>query len=162
MTRAVTIRAATPADLAAVDVLFARAYPRLLAAHYPPSLRVMAIPRLARAQPALLASGRYYLAEAVGGQVLGAGGWSPGRDRSRGEIRHFVTDDRHVRCGIARGIMERIFAEAAAAGICQLDCLATRMAVPFYEAMGFSAEGAALVSLGPGIEFPAVRMRRGI
>ena len=161
MPQTIAIRAATPADLSAVDALLARSYPRLLAAHYPPSLRVMAIPHLARAQPALLASGLYYVAVGAGGDVLGAGGWSRGRDRSRGEIRHFVTDARHVRQGIARRIMERVLAETRAAGVRQLDCLATRMAVPFYTAMGFADLGPVLVGLGPGIDFPAVRMRRG-
>ncbi len=57
--------------------------------------------------------------------------------------------------------MERILAETRAAGVRQLDCLATRMAVPFYTAMGFADLGPVLVGLGPGIDFPAVRMRRG-
>lgn len=160
MSGTITIRTAGPSDLAAVDALLARAYPRLLAAHYAPSIRVLAIPHLARAQPSLLASGRYYLAVDGAGQVLGAGGWSPSRRRERGEIRHFVTDDRHVRRGIGRGIMERIFAETVAAGIGRLDCLATRMAVPFYAALGFVEIGPVSIHLGPGIDFPAVRMQR--
>ncbi|SPH17304.1 hypothetical protein DEA8626_00821 [Defluviimonas aquaemixtae] len=160
MAETTTIRIATLSDLAAVDALLARAYPRLLAKHYPPSLRVMAVPHLARAQPALLASGRYYLAVNGTGQVLGAGGWSPSRRKEHADIRHFVTDDRHVRRGIGREIMERIFADVKAAGIARLDCLATRMAVPFYGAMGFAELGPVRINLGPGIDFPAVRMQR--
>ena len=53
-----TLRHATPSDLAAVDALLARSYPRLLAADYPPSVLVTAVPIIARARPELLASGR--------------------------------------------------------------------------------------------------------
>lgn len=60
------LRLARPGDLSAVDALFAHSYARLIRADYPPSVLVTAVPRLARAQPALLASGRYWLAETEG------------------------------------------------------------------------------------------------
>ena len=63
----------------AVERLLLRSYPRLLAADYPPSVMVTAVPLLARAQPGLLASGRYFVAEGANGRVLAAGGWSSGR-----------------------------------------------------------------------------------
>ncbi|MCU9848783.1 GNAT family N-acetyltransferase [Defluviimonas sp. WL0024] len=163
-----TIRTAGPADLAAVDALLARSYPRLLAPDYPPSALVLALPLLARAQPALLASGRYYLAEAPDGQVIGAGGWSraaPGSGETGpglGHVRHLVTDHRHLRRGIARAILERVFAEARAGGVRELDCLSTRTAVPFYAAVGFERLEEVTVALRPGIDFPAVRMRAQI
>ena len=78
MADTITLRLATPADLAAVDALLARAYPRLLAADYPPSVLVIAVPLIARARPELLASGRYWLACDSAGTVLAAGGWSRG------------------------------------------------------------------------------------
>ena len=53
-----TLRHATPSDLAAVDALLARSYPRLLAADYSASVLVTAVPIIARARPELLASGR--------------------------------------------------------------------------------------------------------
>jgi GNAT superfamily N-acetyltransferase len=161
------IRLATPADLAAVDALFARAYPRQLAADYPPSLMVMALPMLSRAQPALLASGCYFLAERDGA-VLGAGGWTaaaPGRgglSAGQGHIRHVVTDDRATRQGIGRAVLGAAMAQARAAGIVQLHCLSTLTAVPFYSALGFAVDGRVSLSLGPGIDFPAVAMRRSL
>lgn len=162
MTDTITIRPTGPGDLAAVDALLARAYPRLLAADYPPSVLVTALPIISRGRPELLASGTYYLAEGPSGAVLGAGGWTrsgaPGG--GVGEIRHVVTDDRQVRRGIGRAIMERIFADAGGAGITHLTCLSTRTAVPFYEAMGFRTVGPVEVPLRPGIVFPAVRMQR--
>ena len=63
MTQDIFLRVATPADLAAVDALLARSYPRLLAADYPPSVLVTALPLISRARPELLASGTYYVVE---------------------------------------------------------------------------------------------------
>ena len=76
MALTITIRRATPGDLAAVDRLLARSYSRLLAADYPPSVMVLAVPLIARARPELLASGRYFLAVDATDRVMGAGGWS--------------------------------------------------------------------------------------
>jgi GNAT superfamily N-acetyltransferase len=162
----IAIRPAIPADLGAIDALLSRAYPRLLARDYPPSVLVLAIPIISRARPELLASGTYYVAEDMDGRILGAGGWTRGAPAGGagaprlGHVRHFVTDDRIVRRGIARRIMERVFDEALGAGILRLDCLSTRTAVPFYAAMGFRVAGPVTIPLRPGIEFPAVRMDR--
>jgi hypothetical protein len=56
--------------------------------------------------------------------------------------------------------MDRVLAQAGAAGMRRLDCLATRTAVPFYTQMGFQAQGLVDVPLRPGIVFPAIRMLR--
>jgi GNAT superfamily N-acetyltransferase len=159
MPSVLTLRLATLADLAAVDMLLARSYPRLLAADYPPSLRVMAVPRLARAQPGLLGSGRYWLACDAAGGILGAGGWStsgPGR----AEIRHVATDPAATRRGIGRAVLGQVMAQAGGQGATAFDCLSTRTAVPFYAALGFRALGEVEIALAPGISFPAVRMVR--
>jgi GNAT superfamily N-acetyltransferase len=164
MTPTLSLRRAAPADLAAVDRLLARSYPRLLAADYPPSTLVLAVPRIARARPELLASGTYFLAEDPEGQVLAAGGWTRGApDGGRGveqtgHVRHVATDPAVVRRGVGRALMTRVMADARGAGIDWLDCLSTRTAVPFYAAMGFRVVFPVDVPLAPGIVFPAVRM----
>jgi GNAT superfamily N-acetyltransferase len=168
MDRTLTLRLARPADLAAVDLLLARSYPRLLAADYPPSVMVTAVPRLARARPSLVASGRYYVVQDAGGRVLGAGGWSPvlpGRGAGpaaprRAEVRHLATDPDALRRGIASAILARVVQAARAAGAAQIDCLATRTAVPFYAARGFRPVGEVALTLAPGILFPVIRMLR--
>lgn len=166
-----SLRLARPADLAAVDALLARSYPRLLAADYPPSVRVTALPILARAQPALLASGRYWLAQDAGGRLVGAGGWSMGAPPADGpgprspliaHVRHVATDPDALRRGVARAILGRSMADARAAGAQVMACLSTRMAVPFYAALGFRGAEEVTVPLAPGIGFPAVRMRRDL
>ena len=101
------------------------------------------------------------MAETGAGAIVGAGGWTQRRRRRDvGDIRHVVTDDRHLRKGIGRALFARIFAEAGAAGVTRLDCQATRTAVPFYQAMGFVTLGPIEVGLGPGIVFPAIQMQR--
>ena len=153
-------RLATARDLSAVDLLFARSFPRLLAADYPPSLMVMAVPQLARAQPDLLGSGRYHLALAADGRVLAAGGWSWAGGRGLAEVRHLATDPDHLRQGLAREVMARVLAQAGAEGVAVMNCLATLTAVPFYTAQGFQAQGRVVIQLGPGIGFPVLRMTR--
>ncbi len=80
------LRLARPGDLSAVDALFAHSYARLIRADYPPSVLVTAVPRLARAQPALLASGRYWLAETEGGSSPPAAGARAARQKARSAI----------------------------------------------------------------------------
>lgn len=161
MTEQLTIRKTGRGDLAELDRLFARSYPALLKGHYPPSLMVMAIPLIARANPALLASDRYFAVVDGEGAIVGAGGWS-GRDPRVGHVRHVVTDHRRTRAGIGRALMQHIVNDARRAGMARLDCLSTRMAVPFYAACGFENLGPVTIDLRPGIEFPAVFMRRAI
>ena len=165
MAGTLTIRAARPSDLAAVDALLTRSYPALLKGDYPPSVVVLALPLLARANPALLASGTYHVAEGEDGALLGAGGWTPaGRQGDRragiGHVRHVATDRRLTRRGIGTGIMARTLEQARAAGMRAMDCLSTRTAVPFYASLGFQVVGPVEVGLRPGIAFPAVRMIR--
>lgn len=140
-----------------------RSYPRLLAADYPPSTLVLAIPRIARARPELLASGTYFLAEDAAGHLLAAGGWTPeaptgASARDTGHVRHVATDPDALRQGVGRALMARVMQDAREAGMLWLDCLSTRTAVPFYTAMGFRTLFPIEVQLAPGISFPAVRM----
>lgn len=155
-----TLRPSDLRDLAAVDELLARSYPRLLRPDYPPSIMVTAVPLIARARPGLLTCGTYYLAE-MAGEVVGAGGWT-GAGATRAEVRHLVCDPRRVRQGIGRALIGRVLEEARSAGVQEMVCQSTRTAVPFYTAMGFDVLGAVDVPLRPGISFPAVQMRRGL
>ena len=165
MGETITVRPARPSDLAAVDALFARSFSPLVKGDYPPSVVVTALPLLSRANPGLLASGTYHVAEDLDGAILGAGGWiasgpTGGRRAGVGHVRHVVTDHRRTRQGIGTGIMTRAMAQARGAGMRVMECLSTRTAVPFYAALGFQVVGPVEVSLRPGIAFPAVRMIR--
>lgn len=164
MTDTITLRRATPGDLSAIDRLLGRSYPRLLAPDYPPSTLVLAVPRFGRAQPDLLASRRYFVAEDAQGRILAAGGWSRRDpvggplDETRGHVRHVATDPDVVRQGIGRKLMRHAMQDAGRAGVRWLDCLSTRTAVPFYLALGFRSVHPRELFLGPGIVFPVMRM----
>jgi GNAT superfamily N-acetyltransferase len=158
-TLSITLRAARTQDLAQVDTLFAQSYPRLLRAHYPPSMFVTAVPLLARANPRLLASGTYLVAEAEDGRILGAGGWSR-RPGKVAEVRHLLTDHRFLRQGIARRMLDIIVDEARRARARQLVAQSTLAAEPFYRAMGFAGSMTVNVPLRPGIDFTVVQMTR--
>jgi len=164
MTPTLSLRLASPADLSAVDQLLSRSYPRLLAADYPPSTLVLAVPRIARARPELLASGSYFLAEDPEGRVLAAGGWTRGAPprmagiADTGDVRHVATDPDVARRGVGRALMTRVMQDARGAGMQWLNCLSTRTAVPFYAALGFRPLHEAEVALAPGIVFPVLRM----
>jgi GNAT superfamily N-acetyltransferase len=161
LAQGLTIRATRASDMAAVDSLLAQSYPVLLKADYAPSVLVTALPIISRARPELLTCGTYYLAETPACEVVGAGGWTPRQNApGEAEIRHVVTHPNHARQGIGRAIFERIFADAAQAGITRYHCLATRTAVPFYRALGFAVIGPVDVPLAPGIGFPAIEMHR--
>ncbi len=168
MTEALTLRATTRADLTRIDALLSRTYPALLKHDYPPSLLVTAIPLISRAQPALVASGRYFAVLTPDDEIVGAGGVTisapPGRPARRGvgHIRHVVTDHRRTRQGIGRALMEHIFATAKDDGMSTLECLSTLTAVPFYAACGFSRVAPVTVPLRPGIDFPVILMQRSI
>lgn len=162
-----SIRVSRDADIPAIDALFAKSYPRLLKPDYPPSILVTAVPLISKAQPALVRSGTFYVAETAGGHVVGAGGWT--RQGPRGgvqegtvHIRHFATDPDCVRVGIGSALMERCLADANATGAVHVSCYSTRTAVPFYEAVGFRQIGTMDIELRPGIRFPAIWTERSL
>ncbi len=164
--RELEVRVADPSDLAQIDALLARSYPRLLARDYPPSVLVTAIPLIARANPRLVASGSYFVALEAG-RVVGAGGWTAAGPQGQhaagsGHVRHFATDVDRQRRGIGRALMDRVIAAARASGATRLECQSTRTAVSFYRAMGFEIEGPITVPLRQGIDFPAISMTRDL
>jgi GNAT superfamily N-acetyltransferase len=157
----ITLRSSTGRDFDAIDAMLGRSYPKLLKNDYPPSVMVTAVPLISRANPALVRSGTYYVAETSDGEIIGAGGWTlSSAGRGAAEVRHLVVDWRHQRQGIGRRLMMGVFAEAQLQGIRRIEARATRTAVAFYEAMGFESLGQVTVPLRPGIDFPAVMMRR--
>lgn len=168
MAERMRIRRTFAADLEPLNHLFLESYPVLLAADYAPDVLARALPLIARANPGLLVSGSYYLAEpADGGAPMAAGGWtveSPhqAEPTGTGHIRHVVTHPQATRQGLAAAIMRRSFEEARAAGLRRLVALSTLTAVPFYAAMGFVEEREEVIVMAPDVSFPAVRMIRAL
>jgi GNAT superfamily N-acetyltransferase len=160
-----SLRAATPGDGEAVSALLEASYPQLLAPDYDARLLAAALPLMTRANPRLLASGTYYVAEARGDAVVGCGGWSveaPGGGDSKpgtAHIRHFATHPEWTRRGIGRALLKRCLEEARAQGVGNLECLSTLTAEAFYHSAGFVTVGPVDVPMSPTVGLPSVRMR---
>lgn len=161
----IVVRTATPNDRELLSQLIASSYGGLARAPYDPGALAAALPSMSRANPKLLASGTYYVAE-IGGTAAGCGGWTmekPGGGEivaGVGHIRHFATHPAHLRKGIGRLLLDVCLAEAREAGIRTMMCQSTLPAEPFYAAAGFRRIGLIEIEMGPGVRLPAVAMQR--
>lgn len=159
-----SLRTATPSDEPGVTALLDRSYTTLMAGSYATALLQRALPRIARANPALLQSGTYHVAESSAGRIVGCGGWTPERPDSAeveptlGHVRHFATDPDWTGHGIGRAIHERSRDQALAAGIVRFRCYASLNAVAFYSALGFRPVRRIEVPIADEIAFPAMLM----
>jgi len=162
----ITVRPTIPGDAAAVEHVLRASYSVLLADAYPADLIGRVLPHMTRANPQLLGSGSYYLAE-VGGTPVGCGGWTPEKPASSevvagiAHIRHFATDPGWVRCGIGRSLYVRCEIDARRAGFHTLECYSTLNGEAFYAALGFTRIGRILVPMGR-TDFPGIHMARSI
>jgi len=159
-----TIRTATPQDEAVLTELIGASY-ATLGSGYDAAQLAAAMPVMSRANPKLLSCGTYYVAE-CDGEAAACGGWTRDRPGSgevvegMAHIRHFATHPAHLRKGIARMLLDRCLAEAAAAGIRVMKSQATLTGEPFYAAAGFRRVGLIEVEMGPGNLLPAIDMER--
>jgi N-acetylglutamate synthase-like GNAT family acetyltransferase len=162
----VRIRVATTEDTEAVSTLLAASYPALLAPGYDAQLLQRALPFVTRANPALLRSGTYYVADAGAGFLAGCGGWTLERpdkvsdpvDAALAHIRHVATHPGWVRRGIGRLLFDRIVRDARAAGVKRFQCYSTTVAEPFYRALGFTTVQPTGISFAPDLVFPGLLM----
>jgi N-acetylglutamate synthase-like GNAT family acetyltransferase len=160
------IRIAGPPDLEAVGALLVASYASLLATHYEGDMLRRALPLMTKAQPALLASGSYYVAESGQGDLVGCGGWTTSRPgtgeiiEGEAHIRHFATHPEWVRRGVASSLLSRCLRDAQVVGIRRLYCFSTLNAEGFYRASGFETIESIDVPMGPSLKFPGVLMRR--
>jgi len=168
MPDAFAVRVATPADDAAVNELLAASYPALMRGSYDAVLLAAALPLMTQANPTLLSSGTYYLAETADGAVAGCGGWTrerPGSGEvvsSLAHIRHFATHPDWVGRGVGRAIYTECAAAARRAGVRRFECYASINAEGFYMALGFKSVRGMSVPMGPRLEFPSILMMRSI
>lgn len=159
------VRLARASDMALIDALYARSYPKLLKPDYAPSVLVTIVPIFSKAQPRLVVSGSFYVAESETGDIVGAGGWTKRgpmgeNQRALGHMRHFATAPRVVRQGVGTALMSACVNHAKAEGMNRLSSYSTITAVPFYEAHGFEVKGEMSIEFTEGIHFPAIWMER--
>jgi N-acetylglutamate synthase-like GNAT family acetyltransferase len=159
-------RIARPSDSDAVSALLEASYSTLLTARYNHEMLSRVLPLMTRANPTLLASGTYYVAESNQGNLVGCGGWTIARPGSgeiiEGEahIRHFATHPEWVGRRIGTSLLARCFSDARALGIRKLHCFSSLNAERFYGASGFETIGPIGVPMGPSLTFPSVLMSR--
>lgn len=159
------VRIATPDDTDTVGAVLAASYPALLASHYDKDLLARVLPMITRANPRLLASNTFYVAQTRQGEIVGCGGWTPEHPgtgavvKGVAHIRHFATHPLWTRKGVGRAIIARCRNDAAARGVVKLHCYATLAAENFYRAAGFTTVASADVLMGSSLPFPTLIMQ---
>jgi len=163
-----TTRVASPEDEKSVTALLQASYPRLMSCRYPQEILSVILPTITKANPFLLSSGTFYIAEIANKLVIGCGGWTRERPSS-GEItaevahiRHFATHPEWVGKSVGRTIYQRCEREAKMAKINCLECYSSLNAEGFYTALGFKALKNIDISLDNNQKITSVWMRRFI
>ncbi len=164
MTKSVKVRVSTIDDSASISSLLRASYPELMRFAYDAKLLEQVLPRMTVAQPGLLQSGSYYVAEASDGAIIGCGGWTrerPGTSEVRpkvGHIRHFGVHPDWTRCGVGKALYARCELDARNAGLSQFECYSSLNGEVFYSALGFKRLAQIDVDMFGGVRFPSVHM----
>jgi N-acetylglutamate synthase-like GNAT family acetyltransferase len=122
------------------------------------------LPAMTVAQPGLLRSGSYYVAETAEKIIVGCGGWTKERPGSGeilegvGHIRHFGVHPECTRHGVGQAIYARCRGDAKAAGLTKFECYSSLNGEAFYAALGFEQLKKMDVEMLNGITFPSVHM----
>jgi len=160
------IRIARPSDSDAVSAVLAASYSSLLTVRYDSDTLNRALPFMTTANPALLESGTYYVAERGPNNLVGCGGWTAARPGGgeivdgEAHIRHFATHPGWVERGVGSSLLARCVHDARTLGIRKLHCFSTLNAERFYRACGFETIGPIDVLMGRSLAFPSVLMCR--
>lgn len=161
----ITIRTATPEDAALLTELITASYRELDTGLYDSAQLAAALPVMSKANPKLLESGTYYVAE-VDGKAAACGGWTfekPGGGEAQdgvAHIRHFATHPNYLRRGLARLLLDRCLKDAKARGATLMKSQATLPAERFYASAGFRTLKPIEVRMGPDIVLPAHDMEQ--
>ncbi|WP_288586085.1 GNAT family N-acetyltransferase [uncultured Methylobacterium sp.] len=164
MSQKVAVRSARSSDADAVTAVLTASSPVLMTSSYDAAMLARALPLMVRANPALLASGSFHLAE-VSGEVVGVGGWTPERpgtgevEPGLGHIRHFAVHPARTGRGVGRSLFVGCRSQAGDRGFCVFECYSSLNAEPFYRALGFHALERREIPMGDTVRFPAVLMR---
>lgn len=127
-----------------------------------------ALELMTQANPSLLSSGTYYVAELTSGLLVGCGGWTPERPGTKsvepglGHLRHFAVHPDWTRRGIGRALIEACDRSARAAGVMTFECYSSLNAERFYRALGFVRIREMNMELKPPVVLPGVLMRRNL
>jgi GNAT superfamily N-acetyltransferase len=173
------VRAATMADVPALQDLIHVSVRGLSADHYTPAQIDAALDEVFGVDTQLIADGTYYVVDSAAGPIA-SGGWSARRTLFGGDqmkeaedpildptvdaarIRAFFVHPAWSRRGLARQLYHTCERAAAAAGFRSLELMATLPGEPLYSALGFTGVERVVMTMGNGVAVPFVRMTRRI
>lgn len=163
MTGEATLRVARPEDAAEISRVLRASYGTLYRGWYQDDVLAAALPAMTRANPRLLASGRYFVAE-IDGAIVSCGGWSPekpgiGVIPRLAHVRHFATDPDFINRGCGGALLRRSLDEAKAARFAEIESISSLTAEAFYARHGFRQVEMVRMPVG-GVSFACVLMRR--
>jgi GNAT superfamily N-acetyltransferase len=179
MSGQITLRTATRRDIPALSVLIVESARELSRGFYSPEEAESAIRYVFGVDTTLIDDETYFVAE-LDGSLAGCGGWSrrdtlyggdqrpvgaaslldPARDPAR--IRAFFVAPSATRRGVGRMLLTACTGAAASAGFRALTLMATLPGVPFYRALGFTAEKDVVDTLPDGTALRFVKMSMAI
>lgn len=158
-----SIRIAATDDADAVARVLLASYSSLYRGWYQDDVLAAALPAMTRANPRLLSSGRYFVAE-IDGVIVACGGWSAEKPGGAmiprlAHVRHFATDPDFINRGCGGAILTRSLEEAAAAGFAEIESVSSLTAEAFYARHGFRPVTMVRQPMA-GADFACVLMRR--
>jgi GNAT superfamily N-acetyltransferase len=173
------LRAASDADVPALQALIARSGMALSVGYYTPE-QAQAITRHVFGVDTQLIADRTYHVIEDDGAIVACGGWSRRRTLFGGDqakagpdplldpavdparIRAFFVEPAMARRGLGRMLMDQCLREAKAAGFRALELVSTLPGEPLYAAAGFEVTERFELSLPGPIQVPVARMARSI
>ncbi len=176
---ALTLRAATIADVPRLERLIDLSVRGLSAGYYSPEQIDSGIRYVFGPDSRLIHDGSYFCVEAAG-DIVACGGWSRRKSHYGGDqvhredddfidpaheparIRAFFVHPAWARRGIGRMLLDAGANAARAAGFTALTLSATLPGEPLYLACGFSVVERKEVRLPDGVLLPVVQMRRDL
>ena len=175
----VTVRAAAPEDIAAMEALIKRSGIELSAGFYTSEQARAVTQHVFGVDTQLVADQTYFLVEQQG-KLVACGGWSKrstlfGADRTKqgidalldpaiepARIRAFFVEPSAARQGLGRLLLRHCADAAAQAGFHTLELAATMPGVPLYLACGFIEIERFEITLPGPVQVPLTRMRKAI
>lgn len=159
-----SLRRAGPDDEPSVSTLLKACYSEFAREFYDADILEKALPVMTAANPQLLRSGNFWVAETPEGMTVGCGGWSlewPGTGEivpGEAHIRQYAVHPEWVRRGIAGTVNRQCFTAAAEHGIELIHCYAALGSEPFYEALGFDTIGSMVLELPDDVLIPVTHV----
>ncbi len=172
-----SIRAATLADLPAIERVMRASMAALGSKFYDANQIASAVRYIAIADPEIVEDGTYFVVEEAG-EIVACGGWSKRRKLFTGtagqasidgwldpatepaRIRAMFVEPAHARRGIGRMIVDRAEEQARQAGFRTCELMATLPGVPLYSACGYEPLERTEIELPDGVRLECLRMIR--